>query len=121
MYILDAYHGLFLLDLQRAAATHLVSPHTAIDTLSDAASQLPPMFFNDLDLWGDEVVFSDSSYKFTRSENRRCLNMHVCMNECKCMRSIPTHDVLVFRCMNIVALVELVISCRLTSLKCKHA
>ena len=80
MYILDAYHGLFLLDLQSAAATHLVSPHTAIDTLSDAASPLPPMFFNDLDLWGDEVVFSDSSYKFTRSENRRCLYVHVCMN-----------------------------------------
>ena len=81
LYILDAYHGLFLLDLQSATATHLVTPHTAIHTFSDASSvsdsgsgsdsQLPPMFFNDLDVLDGEVVFSDSSYKFTRSENRR--------------------------------------------------
>ena len=77
LYILDAYHGLFLLDLQSATATHLVTPRTAIHTLSDASSvsdinsQLPPMFFNDLDVLDGEVVFSDSSHKFTRSENRR--------------------------------------------------
>mmetsp|Transcript_13613 Transcript_13613/g.18634 ORF Transcript_13613/g.18634 Transcript_13613/m.18634 type:complete len:304 (+) Transcript_13613:316-1227(+) len=41
---------------------------------SDPRSLLPPKFFNDLDILstaqGEVVVFSDSSYSFTRSENR---------------------------------------------------
>lgn len=60
-------------------AAHLLGPHSPISTStstashSDPARLLPPRFFNDLDLAprGDEIVFSDSSYKFTRAENRK--------------------------------------------------
>lgn len=79
LYILDAYHGLFLLDLSMNKARHLVKPgdtiiqpSASVFASNDPAASLPPQFFNDLDLGPDStVIFTDSSYKFTRSENRQ--------------------------------------------------
>ena len=82
LFILDAYHGLFQLDLDSLSATHLVKPTTEIHISnaaeSDPSATLPPLFFNDLDVLSAgtadsdvSIVFSDSSYKHTRSENRR--------------------------------------------------
>eukprot|EP00596_Hydrurales_sp_CCMP1899_P007075 CAMPEP_0119039350 /NCGR_PEP_ID=MMETSP1177-20130426/8767_1 /TAXON_ID=2985 /ORGANISM="Ochromonas sp, Strain CCMP1899" /LENGTH=382 /DNA_ID=CAMNT_0007003081 /DNA_START=237 /DNA_END=1382 /DNA_ORIENTATION=+ len=85
LYILDAYHGLFSLDLLSNTAEHLISSSTIINIgnkdrgLVDPTALLPPKFFNDLDIIdrttqaGEEriVHFSDTSYKNTRSENRQ--------------------------------------------------
>ncbi len=73
LYILDAYHGLFLLDLSTLEVDHMVSAETKVTNAAsfDKTSRLPPRFYNDLDVLSDgSVVFTDSSYKFTRSENR---------------------------------------------------
>lgn len=70
------------------SAQHLVTPLTTIHTPSedrtttptatttaavDPAALLSPKFFNDLDISADRknIYFSDSSFKNTRSENRR--------------------------------------------------
>jgi len=73
LYILDAYHGLFKLDLSAQSATHLVSPDTPIvaHPHADPVTTRMPFFFNDLDISIDnKVVFTDSSYRYTRSNNR---------------------------------------------------
>lgn len=74
LYILDAYHGLYALDLQSEQIRHVVSSETVISTPTnaDAVAKLPIDFFNDLDILEDgRIVFSDSSYKHTRSGNRQ--------------------------------------------------
>ena len=83
LYILDAYHGLFLLDLQTLSATHLVKPTSKIhisDTVTnpDPVITLPPLFFDDLDVFHSgadsedvTVVFSDASYKHPINDYRR--------------------------------------------------
>ena len=113
LYILDAYHGLFKLNLLQHTADHLLHPHSPIvipsknnnkdstqiiktmllseiDTTSSASinpfSEIehhlseydpmilyPPKFYNDLDISSDGrvIIFTDSSYKYTRSENRQ--------------------------------------------------
>ncbi|KAJ1403928.1 hypothetical protein B484DRAFT_224454 [Ochromonadaceae sp. CCMP2298] len=74
LYIMDAYHGLFKLNLADSSVQHLVTPESAIKTPkgSDAAASKPAKFFNDLDVTADgRVLFTDSSYKHTRSENRQ--------------------------------------------------
>lgn len=89
LYILDAYHGLFKLNLDTFNAQHLVSVKSAIELPSGAAaasaeagpasSRLDsqrllsvPRFFNDLDITEDgRVIYTDTSYEHTRSENRK--------------------------------------------------
>ena len=97
LYIIDAYHGVFRLDVANSRAEHLVSPSTVIvapyhhSGTVDPMALLPPKFFNDLDcveisdsMAGSEegslqrqiaegvmIYFTDSSYKHTRSENRQ--------------------------------------------------
>lgn len=80
LYILDAYHGLFELDLTTLKATHLVTPTTPISVPAiptprniDPHVYLPLIFFNDLDIFEEDdlLIFSDSSYAYTRSENRK--------------------------------------------------
>lgn len=76
MYILDAYHGLFQLDLATNVAKHVVTPTTAITLPAnqpavDPTVNMTPLFYNDLDvLTNGDIIFTDSSSKFTRSENR---------------------------------------------------
>ena len=103
MYILDAYYGLFKLDIAKESAVYLIQPSTHIviptttnnkDTtlishsIDNNSIEYPllnpiiteydpkilytPKFYNDLDLSSDGrvIIFTDSSYKFTRSENR---------------------------------------------------
>jgi hypothetical protein len=93
LYIIDAYHGLFRFDLSHDQAEHLVTPSTMINVEGrddvDPVALLPPKFYNDLDVidvtpTSEEnsegvkereretmIYFSDSSYKNTRSENRK--------------------------------------------------
>ena len=81
LFFVDAYHGLFSLDLRSdgGVVSHLVNPSTTIyppqgeETTSssiDPVAFLPPKFFNDIDLTSDKIYFTDSSYKNTRSQNR---------------------------------------------------
>jgi len=74
---LDAYHGLFKLDLVQLTAQHLVTPNTPISSPvntpdPDPSAMAPLVFFNDLDILESMgmVVFSDSSTLHSRSENR---------------------------------------------------
>ena len=93
LYVLDAYHGLFSIDMSDRSRTvrHLISASTSItlpqrlnrspsnsnsnssnSSSYDEALSLPPRFFNDLDVSSDGAVyFTDSSYKHTRSQNRQ--------------------------------------------------
>jgi len=81
LFILDAYHGLFTVDITNAdigETTNLLSPNNKVYPSSDKNATidgvvyLPPKFYNDLDVTSDGTVyFTDSSYKNTRSENRR--------------------------------------------------
>lgn len=86
LYILDAYHGLFNLDLDTNRAVHLITSNTTISTpvwhsgIVHHSARLPPKFFNDLDIMevgsetGDSklmVYFTDTSYKHHRCQNRQ--------------------------------------------------
>ena len=84
LFFVDAYHGLFSLDLKTLQTSHHVTPSTTIyppkgeqttSSTLDPVAFLPPKFFNDIDLTSDKIYFSDSSYLNTRSENRA----EVCM------------------------------------------
>jgi Strictosidine synthase len=83
---MDAYHGLFRLDLDTNRAVHLITANTTITPpvwhsgIVDQSAQLSPKFFNDLDIMevgsetGDSrlvVHFTDSSYKHHRCQNRQ--------------------------------------------------
>lgn len=80
MFILDTRHGLFQLNIDANTATHVFDANTKITIPTDPARDTGPvdpsalkpmMFFNDLDITQDNrVIFDDSSYKNTRTENR---------------------------------------------------
>jgi hypothetical protein len=75
LYFLDAYHGLFCVDLATHEIVHLVTPKSVIDECSsgssDPVSTLAPKFYNDLDISNVGIVyFTDSSYLHSRSHNR---------------------------------------------------
>jgi len=76
LYIFDAYHGLFQLDLATNIAKHIITPTTTITLPADQSEidptvSMTPLFYNDLDtLSNGDIIFTDSSTKFTRSENR---------------------------------------------------
>ncbi|CAM6000792.1 unnamed protein product [Sphagnum balticum] len=78
LYFVDAYHGVFRVDItsDRPAARqieHLVSPSMSISTplYTDPTAKLPPRFFNCFEVLPDgRVVFTDSSYKHARAANR---------------------------------------------------
>lgn len=77
LYILDAYHGLFIVDISDRSrkVEHIINPNTTIHVASSAFDPVAirsPKFFNDLDVQADGTVyFTDSSYKHTRAENRQ--------------------------------------------------
>ena len=77
LYVLDAYHGLFSIDMsdRSRSVRHLIHSNTTITPSPGGDTELltrPPLFFNDLDVSSEGVVYlTDSSYKHTRSENRR--------------------------------------------------
>jgi len=87
LYVLDAYHGLFTVEASAAPAAdgsskpaytiqHLVSPSSPSIEVKQkedfAITRLHPKFYNDLDVAADGTVFfTDSSYKWTRSQNRQ--------------------------------------------------
>jgi hypothetical protein len=73
---------LFKIEVISKTVVHLIQPTTPIFLPSDNNNKeikydpiikFKPKFFNDLDISSDgsKIVFSDSSYKFTRSENRQ--------------------------------------------------
>ena len=75
---MDAYHGIIVLNLETKVVRHLVKPTDSIytfhSTVIDPAVLATPRFYNDLDFLSDnsgDFVFTDSSYKWTRSENRQ--------------------------------------------------
>jgi hypothetical protein len=71
---MDAYHGLFELDLKTLVAKHIISINTTIQIPHyphDPSILLKPKFYNDFDITNNNVVlFTDTSYKYTRSQNR---------------------------------------------------
>lgn len=75
LYLLDAYHGGFKVNIHTKSVKHLFTSNTQIlaPEGSDPLVTLPPKFFNDLDITSDETIiyFSDSSFKHTRSGNRQ--------------------------------------------------
>lgn len=75
LFVLDAYHGLFKLNLTTRTAEHIVTPKTKITVAIagnyDSVVTSTPLFYNDLDInENGQIVFTDSSHKNTRSENR---------------------------------------------------
>lgn len=74
---MDAYHGLFRLDLSTKAVKYMITPSTTISSPSssslsiDPVALLTPKFFNDFDITSSgKIIFTDSSYRYGRSENR---------------------------------------------------
>ena len=84
---MDAYHGLFRLDLLTKAVKYMITPTTTISSSSQSSLQstssqssllsidpmamLTPKFFNDFDITSSgKIIFTDSSYRYGRSENR---------------------------------------------------
>jgi sugar lactone lactonase YvrE len=78
LYFLDSYTGLYKIELTKGLPTkiaHMVSEITPIIRKNEKADEVnykPIKFFNDLDVSADEkhVYFTDSSFKFHRSQNR---------------------------------------------------
>ncbi len=74
LYIMDTRHGLFKLNLESLIATHIISSTTklTVPPNADVKASLPILFYNDFDISedGNKVIFDDSSYKNTRTENR---------------------------------------------------
>lgn len=76
MIIIDAYHGLFQLNLETKQTVSLYKSQQSIPTPKyyeylDPKALLKPKFLNDLDILPNgDIVFTDSSYKNSRSENR---------------------------------------------------
>lgn len=74
LYLIDAYHGLFRFHLKTRKIEHLVTPQSLIEKIDggDASAFLPPRFYNDLDVLPDgRIVFTCSSHRHSRSENRK--------------------------------------------------
>lgn len=70
---MDAYHGLFKLNTETSQVTHVIHPFTPIKSHAgmDPKALLTPTFYNDLDVSIDgKVAFTDSSYRYSRSQNR---------------------------------------------------
>lgn len=73
---MDSYHGLFRLDLSTKAVKYMITPSTTIISSSsllsiDPVVMLTPKFFNDFDITSNgKIIFTDSSYRYGRSENR---------------------------------------------------
>jgi hypothetical protein len=76
LYIADAYHGIIRLDLKYRNADLIIGPEEPVSACGEIASchvdaYRPRAFFNDLDLLPNgDIVFSDSSYKYGRANNR---------------------------------------------------
>lgn len=81
LYISDAYHGIFKIDLRSHKVEHIVTPSTVIATPPltrsqkiDPTATLPPTFYNDVEyqpgigLALPLLYFTDSSYKHTRAQ-----------------------------------------------------
>lgn len=74
LVVVDAYHGVFKVDISTGVVQHLVSSETPIHLplYADPAAGSPMKFFNDLDILPDgTIIFTDSSFKNSRAENRR--------------------------------------------------
>jgi hypothetical protein len=82
--MLDAYHGLYLIrfgddSTRPITISHEITTDMRISTpvnvkttAVDPVALLPPKFFNDLDVLPDgRVLFTDSSYRYHRSQNRQ--------------------------------------------------
>jgi hypothetical protein len=76
VFALDAYHGLFRLNLTSGVALRLFSDSTPI-CARDSASSTRSVFFSKMKFMNDFdidstgcVYFTDSSYKCSRSNNR---------------------------------------------------
>jgi len=88
---MDAYHGLFRLDLSTKAVKYMITPSTTILSPSSPSSTavsssspsstavssidpvaiLSPKFYNDFDITNNnKIIFTDSSYLYGRCENR---------------------------------------------------
>lgn len=75
LFIVDAYHGIYVIDMDKQTIHNIVTPTAMAVQMNkkiDKVALLVPKFFNDLDVATDGTIyFSDSSYKNTRSENRK--------------------------------------------------
>ena len=74
LFIVDAYHGIYIINLNKKTVDHVITPSTEIypNNINNTIITKIPKFFNDLDVTKDGTIyFSDSSYKNTRSENRK--------------------------------------------------
>ncbi|CAN0332173.1 unnamed protein product [Pylaiella littoralis] len=77
LYVLDAYHGLFELDVTKGGrGKHLINSLTdfplPLGGTAAAETTLPLTFLNDFDLTDDGTIFlTDSSWKHPRAHNRR--------------------------------------------------
>ena len=74
LFIVDAYSGLYEINLDLGTIEHIINPNTTIypNIKSNNIIDRIPKFYNDLDVSPDGTIyFSDSSYKNTRSENRK--------------------------------------------------
>jgi hypothetical protein len=73
LYIVDAYHGIYKLNVQARAVQHMVTFSTMLtyERGIDPKALLTSSFFNDLDVSVDgKIAFTDSSYRYARSQNR---------------------------------------------------
>ena len=73
LWVVCAYHGIFSIDVQTVSVSHQIAPAHIITLLpdSDPLAAKTPFFFNDVEVDGDIVYFTDSSYKNRRAENRQ--------------------------------------------------
>lgn len=77
LYILDAYHGLYIMDSKSRKVTHLLDSNTAMPTAPASATSIDPVallrmrFLNDLTIApGGSIYITDSSFKHARHHNR---------------------------------------------------
>lgn len=77
LYVVDAYHGIFRVNVATGKVEHIVrpgmiSPSSHTDGAVDPVALKEPLFYNDVEV--DEaakvVYFTDSSYKHRRAQNR---------------------------------------------------
>jgi hypothetical protein len=77
LYVVDAYHGIFRVDVATGNVEHIVrpgmiSPSSCSEEAVDPLALTEPLFYNDVEV--DEaanfIYFTDSSYKHRRAQNR---------------------------------------------------
>lgn len=74
LFIVDSYSGVYEINLDMGTIEHIIDPNMPVYPIikSNTVIDLTPKFYNDLDISADGTVYvSDSSYKNTRSENRK--------------------------------------------------